>query len=122
MCKVINGELNPFDACAVECALRLGGNVTVVSMCPPSAENVLKPLTRLGVNKVILLSDKAFAGSDTLATAYILSCALKRLKPGLVICGRQSIDGDTAQVGPCLSVMLKYNLITNVMDMDCADG
>ena len=120
--KVIDGELNPFDACAVECALRLGGNVTVVSMCPPSAENVLKPLTRLGVNKVILLSDKAFAGSDTLATAYILSCALKRLKPGLVICGRQSIDGDTAQVGPCLSVMLKYNLITNVMDMDCANG
>lgn len=118
--KIIKGEINPFDACALECALKIGGDITVVSMCPPSAKEPLKALTRLGA-KVIMLCDNAFAGSDTLATSYILSCAIKKLDYDLILCGRQTIDGDTAQVGPCLSQMLGVNLITNVMEMEIGD-
>lgn len=113
--KVVKGELNPFDASALECALRLFSDVTVVSMCPPSAKDVLLPLTRLGA-KVILVSDSIYAGSDTLATSHILKCALEKIGFDLIICGRQTIDGDTAQVGPCLSAMLNIPVITNVME------
>ena len=115
--KFVQNEMNPFDACALECALGTqGAEVILLSMSPPSAEQPLKALTRLGAHQAILLTDPAFAGSDTLATSYILSLAIKKLQPDLVLCGRQSIDGDTAQVGPCLSQMLGYSLITNVMD------
>lgn len=114
--KVIDGELNPFDQSALECALTLCDDVTVISMGPKSCENTLKPLTRLGA-KAILLSDSLFAGSDTLATAYILSTALKKEKYDLILCGRQSIDGDTAQVGPMLSQMLGLPLITNALSV-----
>lgn len=114
--KVTEGELNPFDEAALECALQTGGEITAVSMCPKSAEPALLRLTRLGV-RAILLSDPVFAGSDTLATGYILSCALKKLRPDLILCGRQSIDGDTAQVGPCLSALLDIPVITNVMEL-----
>lgn len=115
--KFVQNEINPFDACALECALGTqDAEVILLSMSPPSAEQPLKALTRLGVHRAILLSDPAFAGSDTLATSYLLSLAIKKLQPDLVLCGRQSIDGDTAQVGPCLSQMLGYSLITNVMD------
>ena len=114
--KIIDGELNAFDACALESALRLTDDVTVVSMCPRSAENRLKQLTRLGA-RVILLEDKVFAGSDTLATAYILSLAVKRLNPDIILCGRQTTDGDTAQVGPCLATLLGIAPITNVMEI-----
>ena len=115
--KVINGELNPFDACALEEALRLGGEVSVLSMCPPSAADVLRPLTRLGVKNVYLLSDSVYAGSDTLATSYILSLAAKKIGFDLILCGRQTIDGDTAQVGPCLATKLGIGLITNVLKL-----
>ncbi len=114
--KIIKGEINPFDACALECAFRLGGEVTVLSMCPPSAKDALTALTRLGA-KVIMLCDNAFAGSDTLATSYILSTAAKRLEFDLVLCGRQTVDGDTAQVGPCLSQMLGLSLVTNALEI-----
>lgn len=114
--KIIKGEINPFDACALEEALRISNDVTVVSMGPPTAKDALLPLTRLGA-KVIMLSDSAFAGSDTLATSYILSTALKKLEYDLILCGRQTIDGDTAQVGPCLSKMLGVNLITNALEI-----
>lgn len=73
-------------------------------------------LTRLGV-RVIMLCDSAFAGSDTLATSYILSLAVKRLNPDIIFCGRQTTDGDTAQVGPCLATMLKIRPICNVMEV-----
>ena len=76
--KVSNGEINPFDESALEWALRISDDVTVLSMGPESTKEVLKPLTRLGA-KVTLLSDSAFAGSDTLATAYILSVAARKL-------------------------------------------
>ena len=115
--KVVNGELNPFDACALEEALRLGGEVSVLSMCPPSAADVLRPLTRLGVKNVYLLSDSAYAGSDTLATSYILSLAAKKIGFDLILCGRQTIDGDTAQVGPCLATKLGIGLVTNVLKL-----
>ena len=82
--KEVQGDLNPFDACALECGLRLSEDVTVVSMGRPSAENILLRLTRLGC-KAILMTDKAFAGADTLATAYALSAMMKRLNPDLIL-------------------------------------
>lgn len=116
--KQVNGEINPFDASALECALRVpGADVTVTSMGPPNVEQMLEGLTRLGVSRAILLTDNAFAGSDTLATSYVLSLAAKKIQPGLIICGRQSIDGDTAQVGPSLAAMLGWPIITNVMEL-----
>jgi len=117
--KVINGEINPFDESALECGLRLGADVTVITMGPKSNEEVLKPLTRLGA-KVILISDSIFAGSDTLATSYILSSAIKKMDYDLILAGRQSVDGDTAQVGPMVSKMLRINLITNAMSVETA--
>lgn len=117
--KVFDGELNPFDACALECALSTeNAEITVVCMGPQKALQALEPLSRLNINRMVLLCDNSFAGADTLATSYALSSFIKSVNPDLVICGRQSIDGDTAQVGPCLSAMLGYGLITNVMKYD----
>ena len=118
--KIIKGEINPFDASALECALQLSKDVTVLSMGPKSCEEVLLPLTRLGA-KAVLISDAAYAGSDTLVTARILSAAIGRLDYDLILCGRQSVDGDTAQVGPMLSQKLSIPLITNAMKITC-DG
>lgn len=118
--KVINGELNPFDESALECALSLSDDVTIISMGPSKCENVLKPLTRLGA-KAVLITDSIFAGSDTLATSYILSTAIKQMEYDLILCGRQSTDGDTAQVGPMLSQMLGISLITNALEINCKD-
>ncbi|MBO5408395.1 MAG: FAD-binding protein [Clostridia bacterium] len=118
--KVVKGEINPFDESALECALQLSRDVTVLSMGPVSCEQVLKPLTRLGA-KVVLISDTVYAGSDTLATSYILSTAIKQMEYDLILCGRQSIDGDTAQVGPMLSQKLGIGIITNAMKINC-DG
>lgn len=121
--KIVEGELNPFDECALEEALRIeGAEVSVISMCPPSTADKLRSLTRLGVKNVTLISDRVFAGSDTLATAYILSRQLARMDFDLVFCGRQTIDGDTAQVGPCLATMMGLGLITNVMKIKSVDG
>ncbi len=114
--KISGGEVNPFDESALECALRLSDDVTVLSMAPESAVDVLQPLTRLGA-KAILVSDKTYAGSDTLATAYILSEAVKQQDYDLIICGRQSVDGDTGQVGPMLSAMLEYPIITEAIEV-----
>lgn len=115
----IDGNISPFDACAYEAALNIAeAEVTLLSMGPESAKGFMHSLTRLGAKKVILLSDKAFAGADTLATAYALSLAVKRLKPDLVFCGRQTLVGDTAQTGPMLSVLAETELITNVMSVD----
>ena len=118
--KIIKGEINPFDASALECALQLSKDVTVLSMGPKSCEEALLPLTRLGA-KVVLISDAAYAGSDTLVTARILSAAIGRLDYDLVLCGRQSVDGDTAQVGPMLAQMLGCGLITNALKIEIAD-
>ena len=115
----LDGEINPFDACAYEEALRIkGAEVTLISMGPISVKDFLLRLTRLGAKKAILLCDKSFAGADTLATAYTLSLAVKKLNPDLIFCGRQTLVGDTAQTGPMLSVLAKTSLITNVMSID----
>lgn len=115
----LDGEINPFDACAYEEALRIkDAEVVIISMGPLTAKDFLLNLTRLGAKKGILLSDKTFAGADTLATAYALSLAVKKIKPDLIFCGRQTLVGDTAQTGPMLSVMTETNLITNVMSID----
>lgn len=113
-----DGEINPFDASAYETALRIrGAEITLLSMGPEKTAAFLENLTRLGAKEAILLTDKAFAGADTLATSYTLSLAINQLKPDLIICGRQSVDGDTGQVGPSLSVNTGYKLLTNIMSV-----
>lgn len=119
--KVIKGDINPFDESALECAFSLSDDVTVISMGPESTKDALLPLTRLGA-KVHLISDSVFAGSDTLATSYILSSYINTLDYDLILCGRQSVDGDTAQVGPMLSDKLGINLITNAMKVEVSDS
>lgn len=118
--KVIKGEINPFDQSALECALKLSKDVEVISMGPESNKDVLLTLTRLGA-KVTLITDKIFAGSDTLATSYILSKAIEKKEYDLILCGRQSIDGDTAQVGPMLAQRLNIALITNAVSLEVGD-
>ncbi len=114
----LDGQINPFDASAYEAALRLkDAEITLLSMGPPSIKDFLLSLTRLGARRAILLSDNAFAGADTLATAYTLSLAIKKLDPQLVLCGRQTLIGDTGQTGPMLSELSGRNLVSNVMGM-----
>ncbi len=119
--KVINGEINPFDESALECALGLCDDVTVVSMGAEKTKDALLALTRIGA-KVKLISDVTFAGSDTLATAYILSTAIREMEYDLILCGRQSVDGDTAQVGPMLAAKLNIPVITNAMSVEIENG
>jgi electron transfer flavoprotein beta subunit len=110
---------NPEDLNALEEALKLketyGGKITVITMGPPNAAQVLRESLYRGADEVILLSDRKFAGADTLATSYVLSMAIKKLeKYDIVLCGRQAIDGDTAQVGPQTAEKLGINQITCV--------
>lgn len=113
--KLTDGAPGPFDAAALEAALRIqGGEVTVVSMCPPSASESLGELTRLGIGETVLISDPAFAGSDTFATSYILSEYIKHIAPDLILCGRESTDGNTGQVGPSLAARLGIHCVTEV--------
>lgn len=113
-----DGEINPFDASAYETALRIkGAEITILSMGPEKTADFLENLTRLGAKEAVLLTDKAFAGADTLATSYTLSLAINQLKPDLIICGRQSVDGDTGQVGPSLAINTGYTLLTNIMSV-----
>lgn len=115
--KYFKGELNPFDGAALECALETGASVTAVSMAPRSVLPALQTLTRLGV-KAVLISDEIYAGSDTQATSLVLSQALKKLEPDLIFCGRQSIDGDTAQVPPMLAERLGFNIKVGLMEFN----
>jgi electron transfer flavoprotein beta subunit len=108
---------NPEDLNALEMALdikeRTGGTVTVITMGPPKAANILRDCLFRGADKVILLTDRKFAGADTLATSYVLQCAVRKLGQfDLVLCGRQAIDGDTAQVGPQTAEKLGIPQIT----------
>ena len=120
--QVTSGELNPFDACALECALQIpDAEITLLSMGRTGVKGMLEQLTRLGNVNGVLLSDLAFAGADTLATGYALSLAAKKLDPDLIICGRQTVDGDTAQTGSVLATMMGFPVITNVMSIDALD-
>ena len=117
-----DGEINPFDACAYEAALNIpDAEIILLSMGVASTGPFLLELTRLGATKAVLLTDKMFVGSDTLATAYVLSKAMEKIKPDLVICGRQTLEGDTAQTGPMLATLCGYFLVTNVMQLHCVD-
>lgn len=118
---------NPEDLLALEQALRLkekveGSTVTAVTMGPIRAANILRDALFRGADKGVLITDKKFAGSDTLATSYVLSLALKKLAPfDVVLCGRQAIDGDTAQVGPQVAEKLDIPQITyveEILDID----
>jgi len=114
--------MNPFDAHALEESLRLKGRygfrVAVISMGPPNTAVTLRRALALGVDEAVLLSDRAFGGADTLATSFVLAEAIKRLQLQeelvAVICGRQTIDGDTAQVGPGIATRLGLSQVTLV--------
>ena len=108
--------INPDDKAAIEAALQLkesaGATVTVVSMGPPQAEKALREALAMGADEAFLITDRAFGGSDTLATSTIIAAAVRKLEPDLVLCGRQAIDGDTAQVGPQIAEHLGIPQIT----------
>jgi len=113
---------NPEDLHALETALEIkdthGGTVTVITMGPPNACQVLREALYRGADRAILITDRRAAASDTLATSYILSCAIRKLsKVDIVLCGRQAIDGDTAQVGPQLAEKLSLTQVTYLEEL-----
>ncbi len=121
--------VNPYDLFSLEEALRLkdkhGGRVTVISMGPPQAEAALKKCISFGADEAILVTDRAFAGADTLATSFALAAAIgqieKDMKVDMVFAGKQTIDGDTAQVGPGIAKRLDMQLLTYVSQIDALD-
>jgi electron transfer flavoprotein beta subunit len=118
--------INPFDMYAIEEALRikekLGASVTVITMGPPQADLALREALSMGCDQAVLITDRAFAGSDTWATSYTLAKAIKKLGNfKLIICGKQAMDGDTAQVGPGISVQLDIPQITYVKKIEQID-
>jgi electron transfer flavoprotein beta subunit len=119
----IESVINPFDTYAIEEAVRTkekhGGKVIVITMGPPQAETALREAVSVGADEPVLLSDRAFAGADTWATAFTLSRSVVKLgQYDLIICGRQTIDGDTGQVGPELAEMLGIPLIAYVSQVE----
>jgi electron transfer flavoprotein beta subunit len=119
----VKSIINPFDMYAIEEGVRLkekfGGKTIVITMGPPQAEAALREAITMGVDEGILISDRAFAGSDTWATSYALSSAIRKInkeifKYDLIICGKQASDGDTAQVGPGIATHLDIPQITYV--------
>ncbi|MEI6807208.1 MAG: electron transfer flavoprotein subunit beta/FixA family protein [bacterium] len=111
--------VNPFDMYAIEEAVRikekLGGKVTVLTMGPPQADAVLREAISMGADEGVLVSDRAFAGSDTWATSYTLAAAIRKIGDyGIIICGKQASDGDTAQVGPGIATHLDLPQVTYV--------
>ncbi|MCR4665600.1 MAG: electron transfer flavoprotein subunit beta/FixA family protein [Paludibacteraceae bacterium] len=119
--------MNPDDKGGLELALRLkeqtGATVTLVSMGPPQADKMLREGLAMGADRAILLSDRRFAGADTLATSYALAGCIKTLDYDLIIAGRQAIDGDTAQVAPQIAEHLDLPQVSYVIDAEkTADG
>jgi len=119
----VKSIINPFDMYAIEEGIRLkeklGGRTTVITMGPPQAESALREAISMGIDEAILISDRAFAGSDTWATSYTLSCAIKKIGHfDLIICGKQASDGDTAQVGPGISAHLDIPQVTYVKKIE----
>ncbi|MCL2761463.1 MAG: electron transfer flavoprotein subunit beta/FixA family protein [Desulfuromonadales bacterium] len=121
--------VNPFDTHALEESLRIkdkfGCKVTAISMGPPNSEATLRKALSVGVDRVILLTDRVFGGADTLATSNVLSEAIRRLNEDdevvIVFCGKQTIDGDTAQVGPGIATRLGYTqltLVDKILELD----
>ena len=121
--------VNPYDLFSLEEALRLkdvhGGRVTVITMGPPQAEAALRKCISFGADDAILVTDRAFAGADTLATSYALAKAIEQIGKeqavDMVFAGKQTIDGDTAQVGPGIAKRLDLQLLTYVSQVDTLD-
>jgi electron transfer flavoprotein beta subunit len=123
----VESIMNPFDRHALEEAVRLkeqhGGTVTVISMGPPQAEAVLRDAVSCGADEAVLVSDRAFAGADTWATTYTLGKAIEKLGDfDLILCGKQAIDGDTAQVGPGLARRLDIPYVSYVKKVSGYDN
>jgi electron transfer flavoprotein beta subunit len=125
--------MNPYDTHALEESLRLkdkyGFRVAVISMGPPTAEETLRKAQAVGVDEAILLSDRVFGGADTLATSMVLTEAIRKLSEqeelGIIMCGRQTIDGDTAQVGPGIATRLgcsQLTLVDRIEEVDLSAG
>ncbi len=117
-----DSKMNPYDLYALETALRMkeqyGGTVTVVTMGPPQAEEVIKEAYCMGADDGVLISDRRFAGSDVLATSYTLFQGIEYVGTfDLILCGKQTTDGDTAQVGPEISEHLNIPSVANVTDI-----
>jgi len=122
----VKSIINPFDMYAIEEGVRLkerfGGKVTVITMGPPQADAALREAISMGADEGILVCDRAFAGSDTWATSYTLSGAIKKIGSfDLIICGKQASDGDTAQVGPGISTHLNIPQVTYVKKVEEAN-
>ncbi len=117
---------NPEDLNALELAIEIkeqfGGHITVITMGLPAAGAILRDSLYRGADDAILITDPRCAASDTLATSYILSCAVKKLDYDIVLCGRQAIDGDTAQVGPQLAEKLDITQVTYIEELENLDG
>lgn len=122
----IDTKMNPYDLYAIETALRLkaekGGEICVITMGPPQAEAVIREAYALGVDKGYILTDRAFAGADVLATSRAISQGIKKAGEfDLIICGKQSTDGDTAQVGPEMAEWLGLQSVANVTAIIACD-
>jgi electron transfer flavoprotein beta subunit len=121
--------INPFDLFALEEALRIkdstGARVTVISMGPVAADEALRKCVSFGADAAVLLTDRVFAGADTLATTYVLASAIRRIDRehpvDIVFTGKQTIDGDTAQVGPGIAIRLGWQLLTYVSKLRSVD-
>ncbi len=118
----VQSIMNPYDQHALEEAVslreQLGGKVTVLTMGPPQAEEILKQAISCGADKGVLVSDRAFAGADTWATSYTLAKAVEKIGNfDLILCGKQAIDGDTAQVGPGLAIRLDIPFVTCIQNI-----
>jgi len=123
----VKSIINPFDENAIEEALRIkekkGALVTCISMGPPQAKEALRKALAMGVDRAFLISDPSFAGSDTWATSFVLSQAIRKIGEfDLIITGKQAIDGDTAQVGPELAELLGIPQVTYVRKLEIEDG
>jgi electron transfer flavoprotein beta subunit len=114
--------INPYDLHAIEAALKIketnGARVTVITMGPPQAEDALREAVSMGADDVRLISDRAFAGADTWATSYALYKAIEKLGFDIILCGKQAIDGDTAQVGPEVAEFLNVPHIAYVRNIE----
>ncbi len=119
----VEAIINPLDLYAIELAIQLkekhGGTVTVFTMGPPSAEKALREAMAMGCDRGVLITDRAFSGSDTWATSYTLSAAVKKIGPfDIILAGERATDGDTGQVGPCLAAWLNIPIISYVGMME----
>ena len=121
-----DSKMNPYDLYALETALKIreevGGTISVISMGPPQAMTVIREAFAMGVDRGALLSDRRFGGADVLATSYTIAQGIKKMGDfDLILCGKQTTDGDTAQVGSEVSEWLNIPSVSNVKKMDTAD-